>query len=83
VRISLRKQGTDEETESEEVLDDDFDIVSKRLMMKSTHYSSIKQDESEAHILQRLKDIAIKLTLEQLHALVRYHFKQDHVIIRK
>jgi hypothetical protein len=45
----VRKQDTDEETESEEELDDDFDIVSKRLMMKSTHYSSIKQDESEAH----------------------------------
>jgi hypothetical protein len=28
-----------------------------------------------------LKDKAIKLTLEQLHALVRYHLKRDQVII--
>ncbi len=32
---SLRRQDTDEETESEEDLDDDFNIVSKRLMMRS------------------------------------------------
>jgi hypothetical protein len=40
---SLRRQDTDEETESEEELDDDFDIVSKRLMMRSAQDQSTKK----------------------------------------
>jgi hypothetical protein len=81
VKQSPRRQDTNKETESEEELDDDFDIVSKRLMMRSTPDPSTKKDENEADILQRLKDKAIKLTPEQLHALVRYHLKRDQVII--
>ena len=77
---SQRRQDSDGETKSEDELDEDFDIVSKKLMLKGIQDSINKKDESEAHILQRLKDAAIKLTLEQLHALVRYHLKRDQVI---
>ncbi len=42
---------------------------------------STKKDESDAHILQHLKDKAMKLTLEHLHEFVRYHSKRDQVII--
>jgi hypothetical protein len=64
---SQRLQDSDGETESEEELDEDFDIM--KLMLNGIQYSINKKDETEAHIFQRLKGAALKLTLEQLHAL--------------
>ncbi len=82
---SHKKSDSDEETEAMMIStleEEDFDIVCKRLMMLGKQNSSNKfKDESEAHILQRLKEFAIKSTSGQLHAFVIYHLKQDEVIL--
>jgi hypothetical protein len=41
------------------------------------------KDEIEAHILQRLKETAMKSTHDQLCVLVKYHVKQDEMILNQ
>jgi hypothetical protein len=57
----------------------------ERLAMEEHQDLSIKntlflKDESDAHILQRLKDSFMKPTYDQHNIRVGYHVKQDEVI---
>ncbi len=50
-------------------------------MLGKQNSSKKYKDESEAHILQLMKEFAIKLTSDQLHAFVSYQLKKDEVIL--
>jgi hypothetical protein len=56
------------------------DLFKRKAMKEDQELCNKNKDENEIYILQRLNDSAMKLTQDQLYALVEYHLGQDKVI---
>ena len=96
VKISPKKAGvkSSKKQESDEIDDeeqctfeidepDDFDELWHTVSLRSRESQLKDKEESEAHIFQRLKESATKLTEDQLFALVKCHVKQAQMISKQ